>query len=263
MLQANQQIIATIVAVVILLITIGVIVLLLAIYYTNAKKRLLKEREVLKTTYEKTILQSRIEVQEQTMQTIGADLHDNIGQLLSLTSLTLSSVELKDITKAQQKIDAARDLTLQSIKEMRLLGKLLQGDQLISMGLEEAIRYEISWIEKSGKYGVFYAEDGEKPEHNNHDKDLILFRILQEVLNNIIKHSFATQINIKLEYKACGVDLQIIDNGTGFDPYKLSDDQKGMGLHNIQKRAEIVGGEVFIQSQPGEGTCIDIYIPYP
>jgi two-component system NarL family sensor kinase len=263
MQQANQQIIATIVAVVILLITIGIIVLLLAIYYTNAKKRLLKEREVLKTTYEKTILQLRIEVQEQTMQTIGADLHDNIGQLLSLTSLTLSSVELKDIAKAQQKIDAARDLTLQSIKEMRLLGKLLQGDQLISMGLAEAIRYEISWIEKSGKYEVFYAEAGEKPEHNNHDKDLILFRILQEVLNNIIKHSFANQINIKLEYKACGIDLQIIDNGTGFDLHQLPDDQKGMGLHNIQKRTEIVGGEVFIQSQPGEGTRIEIYIPYP
>jgi signal transduction histidine kinase len=146
---------------------------------------------------------------------------------------------------------------------MRLLGKLLQGDQLISMGLAEAIRYEISWIEKSGKYEVIYTEEGEKPEHNNHDKDLILFRILQEVLNNIIKHSFATEINIKLEYRACGIDLQITDNGTGFDPYKLPDDQKGMGLHNIQKRAEIVGGEVFIQSQPGEGTCIDIYIPYP
>jgi two-component system NarL family sensor kinase len=263
MQQTNQQIIATIVAVVILLITIGIIVLLLAVYYTNAKKRLLKEKEVLKTTYEKTILQLRIEVQEQTMQTIGADLHDNIGQLLSLTSLTLSSVELKDLAKAQQKIDSARDLTIQSIKEMRLLGKLLQGDQLISMGLAEAIHYEISWIEKSGKYEVFYTEAGEKPEHSNHDKDLILFRILQEVLNNIIKHSFANQINIKLEYTACGVDLQIIDNGAGFDLFQLPNDQTGMGLHNIRTRAEIVGGEVIIKSEPGEGTCIAIYIPYP
>src|ERR1700742_3851031 len=107
MQQTNQQIIVIIIVVVVLLITIGIIVLLLAIYYTNAKKRLLKEKEVLKTTYEKTILQLRIEVQEQTMQTIGADLHDNIGQLLSLTSLTLSSIELDNTEKAQQKIEAA------------------------------------------------------------------------------------------------------------------------------------------------------------
>ncbi|MGZ3836128.1 MAG: sensor histidine kinase, partial [Mucilaginibacter sp.] len=91
----------------------------------------------------------------------------------------------------------------------------------------------------------------------------ILFRILQEVLNNIIKHSNATQVDIILEYKTAAIDLQVIDNGAGFDLYKLPEGQKGMGLRNIQKRGEIVGGEVFIQSQPGQGTCIDIFIPYP
>jgi len=139
---------------------------------------------------------------------------------------------------------------------MRLLGKLLQGEQLIGLGLSEAIRHEINWIEKSGQYVVIYDIEGEQPAQNNPDKDLILFRILQEVFNNIIKHSKAKEISIKLAYSEEGVRLQVIDNGAGFDVTNLPDDQKGMGLLNIQKRAEIVGGRFFIQSQPGEGTCI-------
>jgi two-component system NarL family sensor kinase len=260
---ANEEI-RNIVIIITLVFLIAPVFLMLYIFITNhRKKKYIEEKEQLRLIFDAELVKTQMEIQEQTMQTIGADLHDNIGQLLSLTSLTLSSVELNNKAKAQQKIDVARDLTLQSIKEMRLLGKLLQGEQLISMGLEGAIRHEINWIEKSGKYEITYLTEGEKPADNNPDKDLILFRIQQEVLNNIIKHSQATQINIKLEYRQGAIELQIIDNGKGFDLYKLSDEQKGMGLLNIQKRAEIVGGEVFIQSQTGEGTCIDIFIPYP
>jgi signal transduction histidine kinase len=231
--------------------------------YNRRKKRHIEEKELMKLTFETELIKTQMEIREQTMQTIGADLHDNIGQLLSLTSLTLNSVKLEDAEKAQQKIDAALDLTMRSIKEMRLLGKLLQGEQLIALGLTEAIRREINWIEKSGQYAVTYVIEGEQPAQNNPDKDLILFRILQEVFNNIIKHSKAKEISIKLSYSETGINLQIIDNGAGFNISELPEEQKGMGLMNIQKRAEIVGGEIFIQSQPGEGTCIDIFIPYP
>jgi len=231
--------------------------------YNKRKKRHIEEKQLMQLTFESELIKTQMEIREQTMQTIGADLHDNIGQLLSLTSLTLNSVKLEDAEKAQQKIDAALDLTMRSIKEMRLLGKLLQGEQLIGLGLSEAIRHEINWIEKSGQYAVNYDIEGEQPAQNNPDKDLILFRILQEVFNNIIKHSKAKEISIKLAYSELGVRLQVIDNGAGFDVTNLPDDQKGMGLLNIQKRAEIVGGRFFIQSQPGEGTCIDIFIPYP
>jgi len=231
--------------------------------YNRRKKRHIEEKAQMKLIFDAELIKTQMEIQEQTMQTIGADLHDNIGQLLSLTSLTLNSIELDNTDKAQQKIDAAIELNLKSIKEMRLLGRLLHGEQLLKLGLEEAIRSEITWIEKSGRFAVIYDIDGERPDANNADKDLILFRITQEILNNIIKHSQAKEINIKLGYRDTGIRLQIIDNGTGFSIGDLPEAQKGMGLKNIQKRAEIVGGEVFIQSTPGEGTCIDIFIPYP
>jgi len=230
------------------------------------KKRQIKnkrDKEHMQFIFDSELVKTQFEIQEQTMQTIGVELHDNIGQLLSLTSLTLNSIELDNLEKAQQKIDAAIELNLKSIKEMRLLGKLLHGEQLVKLGLEDAIRHEISWMEKSGKFLLTYDIDGENPGYNNTDKDLILFRITQEILNNIIKHSQASEINVKLDYTDGGIKLQIIDNGSGFNLDELLEQQKGMGLKNIQKRVEIVNGTVFIQSQPGEGTCIAIFIPYP
>jgi len=231
--------------------------------YNRRKKRHIEEKKMMQLTFDAEITKTQLEVQEQTMQTIGADLHDNIGQLLSLTSLTLNSIELDNAVKARQKIDAAIDLTVRSIKEMRLLGKLLQGDQLIVMGLTAAISYEINWIEKSGQYKVTYINDGEMPASNSPDKDLILFRILQEILNNIMKHSKATEININLEYQDAILLLKVADNGIGFDVDNLSANQIGMGLQNIQKRAGIIGGNVSINSSPGSGAIITVTTPYP
>lgn len=230
--------------------------------YNRRKKMYAEEKAQMKLAFDAEIIKTQMEVQEQTMQTIGAELHDNIGQLLSLTTLTLNSIELNDPVKAQQKIETSLDLTIRSIKEMRLLGKLLQGDQLVGIGLYEAIRYQIIWLERSGQYKVNYEYD-DLLVGNNPDKNLIIFRILQEVLNNVIKHAFATLINIKIRHFDGKLHLQIIDNGKGFNRMELSEEQTGMGLKNIYKRAGIVCGEVIINSRQDAGTSVEIFIPYP
>src|SRR5476651_399557 len=112
-------------------------ILLYIFIYNRRKKKHIEEKAQMKLNFEAEIVKTQLEIQEQTMQTIGADLHDNIGQLLSLTSLTLGSIELNDLTKVREKVNAAIDLTGRSITEMRQLGKLLQGEQLIASGLPE------------------------------------------------------------------------------------------------------------------------------
>lgn len=262
MFKEQQELFTAIIATSSIFLMIAFGVIMLVIVYNRRKKKHIDEKEQMKLIFDSELIKTQMEIREQTMQTIGADLHDNIGQLLSLTSLTLNSVELDNADKARQKIDAAVDLTSRSIKEMRLLGKLLQGEQLIGLGLAEAIRHEINWMEKAGQYAIEYIITGERAD-NNPDKDLILFRITQEILNNIIKHSQATRIMINLEYQTASLQLQIDDNGAGFDFDGLRAEQKGMGLQNIQKRAGIIDAEVIIRSQPGEGTRINILIPYP
>jgi len=239
-----------------------VFVILYVLVYNRRKKKHSEEKVQMKMAFDAEIIQTQLEVQEQTMQNIGADLHDNIGQLLSLSSLTLNSIQLDDLEKAKQKIEAAIDLTGRSIKELRMLSKLLQGHQLLGVGLSEAIYHEINWIEKAGKYQVNYTHEGETPATNSMDKDLILFRILQEVINNIIKHADATQINIKLAYADQKMKLDIDDNGIGFNTENRPANQTGLGLQNMGKRAAIVGGEVFIRSEENKGTQVTVIIPY-
>jgi signal transduction histidine kinase len=238
-------------------------ILLYIFVYNQRKKRHIEEKAQMQLTFEAELAKTQLEVQEQTMQTIGADLHDNIGQLLSLTSLTLNSIELDNEVKARQKINDSIDLTLRSIKEMRLLGHLLQGDQLVALGLAEAIRQEVTWMERSGRYEIVYLAGEELPAAGNPDKDLIIFRIVQEIFNNIIKHAAATQISIALDHFDGQLKLSMIDNGVGFNIESLPAGKAGIGLQNIRKRAAIIGGEAVIISSPGEGSRVTISIPYP
>ena len=233
------------------------------ISYNNRKRKHEEEKLQMKQAFDLEIARTALEVTEQTMQTIGTELHDNIGQLLSLTSFTLKSISPSDVEKTTQRIGSAIDLTQKSIKEMRLLGKLLQGEQLLSNGLQEAVDQEVQWLRKSGQYHISCTIEGVFLPEINQQKDLIIFRILQEVLNNIIKHADANLIELSLINKDQQLILAVRDNGIGFNfNNEILSSNRGMGLNNINKRAVLIEGRAEIDSKPGKGTLITIYVPY-
>src|ERR1700741_941566 len=117
----NEEIRNLVIIITLIFLLAAVFIVVYIFIYNERKKKHIEEKAQMKLTFEAELAKTQYEVQEQTMQTIGADLHDNIGQLLSLTSLTLNSVEVENPKKAKQKVDTAIDLTLRSIKEMRLL----------------------------------------------------------------------------------------------------------------------------------------------
>jgi signal transduction histidine kinase len=237
-------------------------IVLYILVYNKRKKKYAEEKEQMEQNFNNELIKTQHEIREQTMQTIGADLHDNVGQLLSLTSFTLKSIAYGEPDTMMKKVTDAIELTSRSIQEMRLLGKLLQGEQLIGVGLTEAIKQEVKWLEKTGQYHVNYHDEGLSGVTANPEKDLIVFRIAQEVLNNAIKHAQATAIGIKLSYHGGQLQLVITDNGIGFNLAEIQAGQMGMGLQNIHKRAVLIGGQTTIHSAPGEGTHIHVFIPY-
>jgi signal transduction histidine kinase len=194
------------------------------------------------------------------MKTIAADLHDNIGQLLSLTSLTLGSITVAD-QKTAAKLDDSQQLVRRSIRELRQLANLLHGEKIIENGLVDAIKYEVEWLKKSGTYEVSFDNFIEEKHEITAEKSLILFRLLQEVINNSIKHAGATRINISLNQIQHHILLSITDNGIGFNPEKAS--KAGMGLSNLLRRTKSIQGELDIISAPDEGTTIAVKVPYP
>ena len=204
-----------------------------------------------------------MEVQEQTLQTVAYDLHDNIGQILSLTAITLTSIDLDDRPRLSQKIDDAGELIKRSIAELRQLSRLLHGEELINKGLVSAVEFELEWLNKSERYQLSFVNEGFVSIVGQRDNETIIFRLFQEIINNAIRHANATVIHVAIAQVKKSLTLTITDNGKGFDVTETLKQRGGMGLHNIQKRTAILNGSARFDSAPGRGTTVQIIIPYP
>ncbi|RWY50083.1 sensor histidine kinase [Mucilaginibacter gilvus] len=231
--------------------------------YNLRKKRHSEEKVMMQQNYEMEIAKARVEVHEQTLQTVGADLHDHIGQLLSLTNFTLKSVDELNPDKTREKIDSAIALTSKSIQELRLLGKLLQGEQLIRDGLSKSIRYELDWLERLGKLKIEYHDNNPSAKSGlDANKELMVFRIFQEIINNILRHAEATVMAVTLTYLDDMLELQVTDDGVGFDVPLAQATSPNMGLFNMQYRAKMINGSAVIESGAERGTVVKLTVPY-
>ncbi|MDO6433002.1 ATP-binding protein [Flavitalea sp. BT771] len=216
----------------------------------------------MKRSFEEELVKSQMEVQEQTLQTIGSDIHDNIGQLLSLTKVTLSTIAIGGGSpKEQHKIDTALHLLGMSIKDLRQLASVVHAENLLKEGLEKAIENELGWLAKSERFEITWRCTGDRKSMQSPQKELIAFRLIQELLNNIIKHAEATAINVDFQYLEKAYEIQIRDNGKGFDVRQAVADSRGMGLNNLFKRAQMIEGELTLTSEEGKGTTATLNIP--
>lgn len=262
--QTNEYLIIGIIigAVVFLFLTVSIIYFVFA--YQKRQKQNNLEKNIMQTTFEQELIKTEYEVKEQTLQTIAADLHDNIGQLLSLTNATLSSINVKNQENTEQKVATALGFVNSSIKDLRQLAKLLQAESLIQQGLIQAIKQEVNWLEKSGRFEVEFINHFKNDFLNLNKKTLFVFRLLQETISNIIKHSEADKIIIEIgEDEKNQFYFKVSDNGKGIDLLSLPiNKNQGLGINNMKKRVSIIGGHLDIISSPNKGTTIYIQVPY-
>jgi len=226
------------------------------VQYNRKKKKHVEEKILLQKTFENELLKTQIEVQEQTLKTIAYDLHDNIGQLLSLTTITLSSVNIEDREKTANKITLADDLVKRSVKEVKALARMLHSEELVSRGIAAAIEFELEWLKRSERFVIHFDKTGHKPFNNDTAIETILFRLFQEIINNIMQHAQATEIYITLDHQEDDFRLTIRDNGIGFNVDEVMNRKMGMGLQNIVKRSAMIHGTATISSTPQGSTFI-------
>jgi len=242
---------------------ITVIIIAIIKYYNRLKKHQ-SEVITLENNYQKEMLKTQIEIQEQTFHNISQEIHDNLGQSLSLVKLNLNRLKLECIDRNAGKVDNMINDIGKVINDMRSLSKSLNSDYLINVDIYEAVNFEIERIQRTGFFAVEFKEKGDRislaPQ-----KKLILIRTLQETFNNIIKHSEADIISISLNYKVNDLILLVEDNGKGFDIKNLEvsnpNSSIGVGLKNMSRRAELIGGKFSIKSSEGKGTKVIISIP--
>lgn len=221
------------------------------------RKRL--EQELLHHELEKqkAINQATVDSQEQERTEIGKELHDNVNQVLTTTKLyldlALSNNALKDdlIEKSNKNI-------IRVINEIRQLSRSLMDPSIDDLGLIDSIKDLIENINLTKKIHVSLKADRKVESFLDKSHKLTIFRILQEALNNCIRHASATNVLIVLRYLRTHAELTIEDDGIGFDPSLA---KKGAGLKNIQNRVYLIGGTYAIQSAPKKGCKIIINFP--
>jgi signal transduction histidine kinase len=206
---------------------------------------------------QKSISQATIDTQEEERREIGKELHDNVNQVLTTTKLyldlSLSSPELKDdlIKKSTKNI-------IYVINEIRQLSRSLMDPSIGDLGLIDSINDLVENINITRKLHVSLSADPELENLVDESQKLMIFRILQEAMNNTIKYAQATAVQLSLRNKKGIVELIISDDGIGFNPQTV---KKGAGLKNIQNRVYLTGGKLQIDTAAGKGCNIIIHFP--
>ena len=238
------------------------ILLVLAIYllinvYKKKQADFKKSILEIKTSHENELLQTKLLIQEQTFQNISREIHDNVGQKLSFAKLQLNTINIPENKHDAELLSDSINIITHSLDDLRDLSKSLNADYIQNNGLILALENQIFQLGKSGKYQMKLKVTGDS-KFLDVDKELVLFRIVQEVLNNIVKHADATEITLNLHYSKADLILKISDNGIGFD---MQDFNEGQGLINIKKRTEQLKGFFNVESILSQGTFITINIP--
>jgi signal transduction histidine kinase len=235
------------------LLVTAIIVFLFQIQKKN--QTYLYEKKLMKTQFQQALLQTQIEIQEQTLRTISQEIHDNVGQVLSLAKLNLNTIEPVENNKA--KLSDTKNLISKAINDLRNLSRSLHGERIGDIGLQEAIENELKILQNTGQFetelnitGQAYAIDSQK--------EMVLFRIFQEASHNSVKHSNANRLTLTIDYKPGMFCLSIADNGRGFEANNLDVHQNGIGLKSMKNRTALIGGTFTINSSAEKGTNISI-----
>lgn len=233
-----------------LIILFSITLALVLIHRRKSTDRLAEEKQ----RYENLLTEQMIAVQEREREWIGRELHDNVNQVLTTVKLYLETASRQD---SNPLIPRSMQLINSSIGEIRNLSHQLSAPTLGTRSLIDSISGLVEMINFSTNLSFDFDHSGYKVRLAMSQK-LAIYRILQEQVNNIIKHAGATKVWITLSQNDNRVMLTVKDNGRGFDPKTKMD---GMGLNNITSRVKVFGGNVHIESAPGKGCVLKVTAP--
>lgn len=198
------------------------------------------------------ILETELETKEQTLKLVSEIIHDDIGQKLSVAILKLSSL-------GDTRVDRILNLVDECMNGLRNLSKMLDPDISNSL-LTELIRFEIEHLKETEKFELDFSIVGTEKKIGN-TKQLPIFRIFQECINNTVKHSKAKKVSVNLVFQSDKLILDIKDDGVGFDASAIREKEfkeRGVGLRNLKTNAHRIDGELIIKSEPQQGTHVTL-----
>ncbi|WP_299678735.1 sensor histidine kinase [uncultured Tenacibaculum sp.] len=227
----------------------ALVVITLFVVFSRKKNRLLREKSQEKKRFEREIAETQIEIREETLRNISWELHDNIGQLL-----TLAKIQLQNATP--ESLDDISETITKSLNEIRSLSKLINPEFIKNIALKDALQLEVERFNRLQFIKASLYISGEEKELNQ-KHGIILFRILQEFFSNTIKHARGSKLEVYLNFELDKLTIKAIDDGVGFNMEEIQ--QKGIGLENMKTRAKLINADINLESKPNIGTELNIY----
>ncbi|RBW55284.1 histidine kinase [Tenacibaculum sp. E3R01] len=231
-----------------IIVVIVVFLIILFTVFQRRKNKLLQERNSIKKQFEREIAETQIEIREETLRNISWELHDNIGQLLTLAKIQLQYASPDNMGEITETIT-------KSLTEIRALSKSINPEFINNIKFIDALQLEIERFNRLNYINARLTILGETKEVNQ-KHGIIIFRVLQEFFSNTIKHSKATNLDVVLEYRNNVLDIVAKDNGVGFEVEKVT--LKGIGLQNIKARIKLIKAKATLKSEPKKGTTLTI-----
>ena len=230
-------------------------------YFRKQKVSMQNEIILVKEIHERTMLSTQLEIQEQTFGHISREIHDHVGQRLTLARFYLSSLKEKDTAGVMSLAESASQLIGEAITDLKQLSRSLTSSVIEDNGLLYALEQEIERISRLVSWKLTLQVDGDS-KFISTDSELIIFRIVQEALQNIIKYAEPQEVRITFDFSTKQVALIIQDDGKGFDPMQVKQNAGSKsGLANMKKRSSLLAGSMDLQSSPGVGTKLSFIFP--
>ncbi|MFV0590336.1 MAG: sensor histidine kinase [Draconibacterium sp.] len=236
--------------------TIGMMLLAggLFFFFVFYQKRLLQkqlELNKVKQDQQEQILKNTIEAQENERRRIAQDLHDEVGAMLSVVKLNVGRIEKRSEEKSRILASETKTYLDDVITQVRRISRALLPPALEKLGLYPALEELVNWVNKSDQLHIFIQKTGEAVRFDS-KKELAVFRVIQELMNNTIKHAGASHLTLILRFGTGALAVLVRDNGKGFDIRANS--YSGLGLKNLQSRIDMAGGTMKLKSKIGVGT---------
>lgn len=235
-----------------------ILLLSFLLYYIKNKNKFIREREELHSRFRIELAKAELEIQEQTLKHIGYELHDNIGQLV-----TLAKIQTQGLIKNEdhQGFQLVHDSISKALEEIRRLSKSLDVDFLNEYGLSELIQRECDQINQLEVFRMEYEIIG-NPYEIDDQKKIIIYRVIQELLSNAVKHSQCSLIRILCRFLPGELEITISDNGVGFETELFTSQENfGLGLKHIRDRIQLINGKIELTSSPDYGTTYKLKCP--
>ncbi len=233
-------------------------VIILFVFFQKRKLKFILEKKEAEKKYMEEIAKSQIEIQEQALQNMSWELHDNIGQLLSVARMHINILGTQLAEENKEKLNEVSEIVGKSLQEIRLLSKTMNTEIIQNMGLVKSIEVE---LDRFNKLNFLVATLNIQGEERSLDikEEIILFRILQEFFSNAIKHSKAKNLAVNLNFKDDQLLISAKDDGVGFEDGEI---EKGSGLINMKSRAAIIKAEFSMKSAKNKGVSLTLSYPY-